>query len=81
MLKKSLLMTIGMIVFIIGVILFPVPLPLGLPTMLIGLAIMFKASDRVKRKVIRWSDKTPITKKLRHRIRAYRRRKKSSPSS
>ncbi|WP_305910033.1 hypothetical protein Q9L42_002360 [Methylomarinum sp. Ch1-1] len=77
MLKKSLLMAIGASIFCIGMILFPLPLPLGLPTMLVGLAIMFKASDSVKRKVIRWSDKNHHTRKAWQKVRDYRRRKKA----
>ena len=76
MLKKSLLLTLGGIIFVIGMILFPLPVPFGLPTMIIGAAIMFKASDKVKRKMIRWSDKNKHTRKLWQGVRVYRRRKK-----
>ena len=76
MLKKSLLLTLGGIIFVIGVILFPLPVPFGLPTMIVGLTIMFKASDKVKRITIRCLDKNQHTRKLWLRIREYRRRKK-----
>jgi len=75
MLKKSLLM-IGSVIFFIGMILFPLPVPFGLPIMIVGLAIMFKASNKVKRKVIRLTDKYPYSQQLWQKIRAIRRQKK-----
>jgi len=78
MIKKSLLMMVGSTVFFIGMILFPLPVPFGLPTMIVGLAIMFKASNKVKRKVIRLSDKHPYSRQLWQKIREIRRRKKMS---
>jgi undecaprenyl-diphosphatase len=39
-------MSIGSTIFIFGLILFPLPVPFGLPTMILGLSIMFKASDQ-----------------------------------
>ena len=76
MLKKSLLMMLGSIIFVIGMILFPLPVPFGLPTMIVGLAIMFKSSNKVKRTVIRWSDTNHHTRKAWQKVRDYRRRKK-----
>ena len=55
-----------MVVFVIGVILFPMPGPFGIPTMVIGLSIMLKASDRVKRLTIR------LVHKNRHSSRFWR---------
>ena len=78
MLKKSLLMIIGSITFLVGMVLFPLPVPFGLPTMLIGLAIMFKASNKVKRIVIRMSDKNKHTRKAWQKVKTYRKHKKSS---
>ncbi|MGR9046211.1 MAG: hypothetical protein ACU83N_13010 [Gammaproteobacteria bacterium] len=66
MLKKSLLMTVGGIIFVAGMILFPLPVPLGLPTMIIGLSIMLKASHKVKRIMIK------LFKKNRHSEQAWR---------
>lgn len=77
MLKKSLLLTLGAIIFVIGMILFPLPVPFGLPTMIIGLAIMFKASNKVKRRVIKLFDKNPYTRKAWQKARDYRRLKKN----
>jgi len=72
MLKKTLLLSCGSLVFVIGMILFPLPVPLGLPTMILGLGIMFKASNKVKRLVIRLSNKNPYSQKVWQKIRAYR---------
>jgi len=62
MLKKTLLLSCGSLVFVIGMILFPLPVPLGLPTMILGLAMMLKASNKIKRIVIRLSNKTLVEK-------------------
>lgn len=66
MLKKSILMAIGGVIFIVGMILFPLPVPFGLPTMIIGLSIMLKASHKVKRIMIR------LFKKNRHSEQVWR---------
>ena len=80
MLKKSILLSVGGIIFVIGLILFPLPVPFGLPTMILGLAIMFKASNKVKRKVIRLLDKNHLTRKLWKKLTLYRRQKKGKLS-
>jgi len=81
MLKKSLLLTVGSIIFVIGMILFPLPVPFGLPTMILGLAIMFKASNKVKRKVIRLLDKNHHTRKAWGKVKTYRKQKKGDIST
>ncbi|WP_231383617.1 hypothetical protein [Methylobacter luteus] len=73
MLKKSLLMTTGSVVFVVGMILFPLPVPFGLPTMIVGLSIMLKASNDVKRLIIRLFKLHPRTEKLWRNVRALRR--------
>jgi|GEM_PF-4667273 len=60
MLKKTILMSVGGTVFVAGLILFPLPVPLGLPTMVVGLSIMLKASNKIKRTVTSSSRKTAI---------------------
>ncbi len=69
-------MAVGGVIFIIGMILFPLPVPFGLSTMIVGLAIMFKASNKVKRKVIRLSNKNHHTRMAWQKARLYMRRKK-----
>lgn len=74
MLKKSLLMTVGGIIFVAGMILFPLPVPLGLPTMIIGLSIMLKASHKVKRIMIKLFNKNRHSKQVWRKGRALHRR-------
>ena len=57
-------MTVGGTAFTAGVILFPLPVPFGLPVMLIGLSIMFKTSNKVKRTVIRLFKKNRHSERL-----------------
>ena len=52
MLKRVALTSTGGIIFIIGLILFPMPVPLGIPIMIIGLSIILKGSNKAKRLVI-----------------------------
>ncbi|MEF3076783.1 hypothetical protein V2P20_17290 [Methylobacter sp. Wu1] len=73
MLRKSLLMTTGSVVFVVGMILFPLPVPFGLPTMIVGLSIMLKASNDVKRLIIRLFKLHPRTEKLWRNARSLRR--------
>ncbi len=77
MIKKSILVFTGSVIFIIGMILFPLPVPFGLPTMLVGLAILLKASTKVKKVLIVWLDKHPFSRQLWQRFKTYRRRKRS----
>lgn len=53
MIIRSFLLGTGMIIFVLGLMLFPLPGPFGIPTMTIGLSIMLKASNRVKRLTLR----------------------------
>ncbi|MBE0469454.1 MAG: hypothetical protein IBX55_08130 [Methyloprofundus sp.] len=78
MVKKTLLLVLGSIIFVIGMILFPLPVPFGLPTMVVGLAIMFKASNKVKRRVIKLFDKNQHSRKAWQKAKDYRRSKKQS---
>ncbi|MFK5948340.1 MAG: hypothetical protein QM500_06185 [Methylococcales bacterium] len=76
MLKKTLLMSTGSTLFFIGLILFPLPVPFGLPVMLIGLSIMFKASNSFKRKAIRLFDKNRYSRQAWKKVKGYRKNQK-----
>jgi len=76
MVIKTLLLGGGCVIFIIGMILFPLPVPLGIPTMLLGLAIMFKASNRIKRKVLWYCNKNAYSRNIFLKVKAYRLEKK-----
>lgn len=80
MIKKSLLMIVGSFIFVIGMILFPLPVPFGLPIMIMGLAIMFKASNKVKRRVIKLLGKNQRTRQAWQKVKDYRRDKKETLS-
>lgn len=64
MLKRVALTSTGGIIFIIGLILFPMPVPLGIPTMIIGLSIILKGSNRAKRLTINLIKKNRYSNQL-----------------
>lgn len=64
MLKRVALTSTGGIIFIIGLILFPMPVPLGIPIMIIGLSIILKGSNKVKRLVINLIKKNRYSNQL-----------------
>ncbi len=51
--QRILLFCSGLTVFILGLLLFPLPLPLGIPLILIGLSLMVSSSLYV-RQGLRW---------------------------
>lgn len=53
MFKRTILMSAGVVIFLIGAILFPMPVPIGLPIMVLGLSIILKTSHQVKRLTVR----------------------------
>lgn len=69
MITRTILMATGMIIFFIGIILFPMPAPLGLPIMAIGLSIMLKASNQIKRFTIRLVRKNNYSNDLWRKVR------------
>jgi hypothetical protein len=81
MLKQSILMAVGVTIFVIGVILFPMPVPLGLPVMIIGLSIMLKASNQVKRVIIRLVNKNQHSILLWRRTRDLHKKIRTRPLS
>ena len=64
MLKRVALTSTGGIIFIIGLILFPMPVPLGIPIMIIGLRIILKGSNKAKRLVINLIKKNRYSNQL-----------------
>lgn len=77
MIIRTFLMATGMIIFIIGLILFPMPAPLGLPVMAIGLSIMLKASNQVKRITIRLVRKNSHSNQLWRKVRQLSKRNRN----
>ena len=76
MLKKTILMTAGSVVFIVGAITFPMPVPIGLPLMIIGLTIMMKTSFKVKRIFLRLTHRSQQTRSVWQKGRSLAKRKK-----
>lgn len=64
MLKRVALTSTGGIIFTIGLILFPMPVPLGIPIMIIGLSIILKGSNKAKRLVINLIKKNRYSNQL-----------------
>ncbi len=64
MLKQILLMSMGITFFILGIILLPILIPLGIPFMIIGLSFMMKTSNQVKRLAIRLVNKNRHSNQL-----------------
>ncbi|SEM80194.1 PGPGW domain-containing protein [Nitrosomonas marina] len=77
MIKRTLLTGVGTIIFVFGIVLFPLPGPFGLPTMAIGLTILLKASNRIKRLTINLVRKNRLTSALWRKTREFHRRIRS----
>ncbi|MCB1949908.1 MAG: hypothetical protein H6940_13250 [Burkholderiales bacterium] len=77
MIKRTLLMGAGTVIFVIGVILFPLPGPFGLPTMAIGLTILLKTSNRIKRLTVNLVHKNRFSSALWRKVRNYHKRIRS----
>jgi hypothetical protein len=59
-----------MTIFVLGVMLFPLPGPFGIPTMAIGLSIMLKASNKVKRLTLRLVHRNRHSSRIWHSMRS-----------
>lgn len=60
---------------IVGAIIFPMPVPLGLPLMVFGLAMIMKTSYGMKRSVIKLTFRHPKTRSIWRKARGFRKRK------
>jgi hypothetical protein len=67
---RSFLLGTGMVIFVLGMLLFPLPGPFGIPTMAIGLSIMLKASNRVKRLTLRLVHRNRHSSRIWQRMRS-----------
>jgi len=59
---------------LIGMITFPMPVPIGLPLMLIGMTIMLRISPTVRRKLLKLARRNPHTHRVWRKARSYRKR-------
>lgn len=64
---------IGVVLVIVALPLIVLPIPLGLPLLLIGMVILLNTSDTAKRLFVRWRRRYPITGR---RVRSMMRRRK-----
>lgn len=77
MIIRSFLLSVGMIIFVLGIMLFLFPGPFGIPTMAIGLSIMLKASNTVKRLTLRLVHKNRHSSRIWYSMRSlYKRLRK-----
>jgi hypothetical protein len=67
LLWKWLMILIGMLLLIIGLITFPLPIPIGLPILLLGLVMVIRHSSDAKRYLIRLSKRFPKLQRFMHR--------------
>jgi len=67
-------LVVGGFVFLIGLVTFPLRLPIGLPLMVIGLSILLRASFRAKRILIHASARNKTLGRALQRIRRFQRK-------
>ncbi len=71
MIIRNVLFSIGITLFIIGMILTPLPIPFGVPIMLLGLFILIKSSFKSKRWAVSLINKNRHIQKTVNRFRSY----------
>ena len=60
---------IGILLLIIGLLTFPLPLPIGLPIFLVGVVLLLRYSSDAKRILLRLSKRHPPLRNLLNRLR------------
>lgn len=58
---RRVLALVGLVIFVAGVIVFPLPIPFGIPLMIAGAVILLNTSDTAKRLFLRWGRRYPET--------------------
>jgi len=69
-LTKWLMILVGILLLIIGLLTFPLPLPIGLPILLVGIALLLRYSSDAKRFLLRLSKRHPRLRELLNRLRS-----------
>jgi hypothetical protein len=64
---------VGILLLIIGLFTFPLPLPIGLPIFLVGIALLARYSSDAKKVLLRLSKRYPPLRDLLYRLRDKRR--------
>lgn len=63
---QRIFMALGACLFLIGLVFLPLPIPLGLPLMLVGAVMVVNTSYTAKRAFLRWLRRHPgVTRRLR----------------
>jgi hypothetical protein len=81
---KRIFMLIGVAVFLVGLVFFPLPIPLGIPLMSLGVVIILNTSTTAKKMFVRRAKRHPdtvgkIRTWIRDRRRTWHRRRRSTP--
>lgn len=71
---KRVFALIGLVLMVLGLVLLPTPIPLGLLLTPLGIFILIRNSDTAKRIFFRWARTYPITSE---HVRKFLRRKRS----
>ena len=61
---KWLMIIISILLLIIGLVTFPLPIPIGLPIFLFGIAILLRYSSEAKKALLRLSKGYPIVSEM-----------------
>jgi len=69
-LTKWLMICLGILLLIIGLLTFPLPLPIGLPILLVGITLLLRYSSEAKRLLLRLSKRHPPLRGLLDRLRS-----------
>ena len=68
-LLKWLMILVGILLVIIGLLTFPLPLPIGLPIFLFGVVLLLRYSSDAKRILVRLRKRHPPLRNLLNRLR------------
>lgn len=64
LLRHYFLTIAGYLTIVIGIILFPLPIPLGIPMIAGGVAVLYRASPKSRRRVLSWLSRLKKYKKF-----------------
>jgi uncharacterized membrane protein YbaN (DUF454 family) len=65
---------VGFMLIAVGVVVFWLPIPLGIPLMLAGLVLIVRSSPRLGGRVVNRMERSPVLSRLVRHLRGYERR-------
>lgn len=65
---RRILLLLGIVLIVVGVLLTPLPIPLGIPLILVGSALVVNNSHTAKRSFLRWLRRRPGIRRRFRRI-------------